>query len=94
MGAAHGRFGRIDVLINSVGGTIWAEPLEHYRSEEIEAEVRRSLFSTLWCCHAVPPYMIEPGSGAIVNVSSVTTPWPCRCVARLGCAGLMLNAVA
>jgi dihydroxycyclohexadiene carboxylate dehydrogenase len=73
MGAAHGRFGRIDILINNVGGTIWAKPFEHYRSEEIEAEVRRSLFPTLWCCHAVLPYMLEQGRGAIVNVSSVAT---------------------
>jgi dihydroxycyclohexadiene carboxylate dehydrogenase len=73
MGAAQGRFGRIDVLINNVGGTIWAKPFEHYGSGEIEAEVRRSLFPTLWCCHAVLPYMIEQGRGSIVNVSSVAT---------------------
>ena len=73
MRAAHGRFGRIDILVNNVGGTIWVKPFEHYRTEEIEAEVRRSLFPTLWCCHAVLPYMIEQGRGAIVNVSSVAT---------------------
>ena len=66
-------FGRLDVLVNNVGGTIWAKPFEHYRAEEIEAEVRRSLFPTLWCCHAALPYMLEQGSGAIVNVSSIAT---------------------
>ena len=49
------KFGRIDVLVNNVGGTIWAKPFEHYQEDEIEAEVRRSLFPTLWCCHAVLP---------------------------------------
>ncbi|UTW08121.1 1,6-dihydroxycyclohexa-2,4-diene-1-carboxylate dehydrogenase [Pseudomonas benzenivorans] len=66
-------FGRVDILVNNVGGTIWAKPFEHYRAEEIEAEVRRSLFPTLWCCHAALPHMLEQGSGAIVNVSSIAT---------------------
>ncbi len=73
MAAAKARFGRIDILVNNVGGTIWAKPFEHYAETEIEAEVRRSLFPTLWCCHCVLPYMLEQGSGAIVNVSSVAT---------------------
>ena len=67
------KFGRIDVLVNNVGGTIWAKPFEHYQEDEIEAEVRRSLFPTLWCCHAVLPHMLEQKSGAIVNVSSIAT---------------------
>ncbi|MFT4063913.1 1,6-dihydroxycyclohexa-2,4-diene-1-carboxylate dehydrogenase [Paraburkholderia sp.] len=66
-------FGRIDALINNVGGTIWAKPYEEYEAEQIEAEVRRSLFPTLWCCHAVLPEMLRRGSGAIVNVSSIAT---------------------
>jgi dihydroxycyclohexadiene carboxylate dehydrogenase len=73
MVAAADRFGRIDVLVNNVGGTIWAKPFEHYEEHEIESEVRRSLFPTLWCCHAVLPFMLAQQSGAIVNVSSVAT---------------------
>ena len=73
MARARAHFGRIDILINNVGGTIWAKPYEHYEEQQIEAEIRRSLFPTLWCCHAVLPHMLEQGSGTIVNVSSIAT---------------------
>lgn len=73
MATAKQHFGRLDILINNVGGTIWAKPFEHYAEDEIEAEVRRSLFPTLWCCRAALPYMQEQGEGAIVNVSSIAT---------------------
>ena len=66
-------YGRIDVLVNNVGGTIWAKPYEEYEEAQIEAEIRRSLFPTLWGCRAVLPSMLERGAGAIVNVSSVAT---------------------
>ncbi len=69
----HRRYGRIDVLVNNVGGTIWARPYAHYRPEQVEAEIRRSLFPTLWGCRAVLSLMLEQKGGAIVNVSSVAT---------------------
>ena len=65
--------GRIDILVNNVGGTIWTKPYESYGIAEIELEIRRSLFPTLWCCRAALPPMIDRGSGVIVNVSSIAT---------------------
>lgn len=67
------RHGRVDVLINNVGGTIWTKPFERYGIDEIEREIRRSLFPTLWCCRAVLPSMIARRHGVIVNVSSIAT---------------------
>lgn len=66
-------WGRIDILINNVGGTIWAKPYEHYAPHEIDAEVRRSLFPTLYCCRAAIERMLPQGAGVIVNVSSIAT---------------------
>ncbi|MBS0561480.1 MAG: 1,6-dihydroxycyclohexa-2,4-diene-1-carboxylate dehydrogenase [Proteobacteria bacterium] len=70
---AVARFGRLDILINNVGGTIWARPFAEYEEAQIEAEVRRSLFPTLWCCRAALPAMLTRETGVIVNVSSVAT---------------------
>lgn len=67
------RFARIDVLINNVGGTIWAKPFEHYAADEIQAEIARSLYPTLWTCRAVLPHMLAREQGCIVNVSSIAT---------------------
>jgi dihydroxycyclohexadiene carboxylate dehydrogenase len=70
MAAARNRFGRIDVLINNVGGAINFKPFVEFTEIQIEAEIRRSLLPTMWCCRAVLPSMVHRGSGVIVNVSS------------------------
>lgn len=73
MEKAHRAHGAIDVLITNVGGAIWMKPFQHFDERQIEAEISRSLFPTLWGCRAVLPYMLEQGRGAIVNVSSIAT---------------------
>ncbi|MGP5647055.1 1,6-dihydroxycyclohexa-2,4-diene-1-carboxylate dehydrogenase [Psychrobacter celer] len=66
-------YGRIDVLVNNVGGAIWMKPFINFSEEEIQKEISRSLFPTLWSCHAVLSTMVEQQSGTIVNVSSIAT---------------------
>ena len=67
---AETAFGRVDVLVNNVGGTIWMKPFHLYTDEEVELELERSLKPTLWGCRAVLPVMMAQGSGSIVNLGS------------------------
>ena len=71
--AARNSMRSLDILINVVGGTIWAKHYDRYGTDEIEKEIRRSLFPTLWMCRAAMPVFIGNGGGTIVNVSSVAT---------------------
>lgn len=73
MARAHRAHGAIDVLITNVGGAIWMRPFQHFDERQIEAEISRSLFPTMWGCRAVLPYMLDQGRGVIVNVSSIAT---------------------
>jgi dihydroxycyclohexadiene carboxylate dehydrogenase len=66
-------FGRIDILVNNIGGAIRMRPYHAFEPLQIEAEIRRSLMPTLWACHAVLPHMLAAGGGTIVNVSSNAT---------------------
>ncbi|HUZ71956.1 MAG TPA: SDR family oxidoreductase [Stellaceae bacterium] len=63
-------YGRLDVLVNNVGGTIWIKPYHLYGEDEVRLELERSLHPTLWCCLAALPVMMQQGSGAIVNLAS------------------------
>lgn len=63
--------GRIDVLVNNVGGSARGGPVE--MSEEVwDAQVDHNLKSVFLACKHVLPAMEAQGGGAIVNVSSTS----------------------
>jgi len=63
------KFGRIDVLVNNVGGSAAGGPVE--MSEEVwDAQVDFNLKSVFLACKYVLPVMERQGSGAIVNIAS------------------------
>ncbi len=64
------RFGRIDILINNVGGSAPGDPVS--MSEEIwDRQIDHNLKTAFLGCKHVLPVMEKQGSGAIVNISSV-----------------------
>jgi dihydroxycyclohexadiene carboxylate dehydrogenase len=67
---AKDAFGRIDVLVVIVGGTIFYQSLQYYTPEQIEAEITKSFWPPIWCVRAVLPYMIEQKAGSIVTMAS------------------------
>lgn len=69
------RFGRIDLLVNAVGGsTVIADAgvsVEDMTLEEWERVITVNLRGTFLCTHAVIPQMKRQGAGRIVNLSSI-----------------------
>lgn len=64
------RFGRIDALVNNVGGATALKPFHEWEPDDIVTEMNRSILPTLWCCRAVLPIMIGQRYGRIVNVGA------------------------
>jgi NAD(P)-dependent dehydrogenase (short-subunit alcohol dehydrogenase family) len=69
--ACVARYGRVDVLVNNVGGSAHGGPVE--MPEEVwDAQVDFNLKSVFLTCKHVLPIMEEQKSGAIVNVASTS----------------------
>ena len=65
------RFGRIDILVNNVGGSAPGGPVE--MGEEVwDAQVDLNLKSVFLGCKHVLPVMERQGGGAIVNLASTS----------------------
>jgi len=75
-GGERGReLGRIDILVNAVGGsTIIPRPgakVDELSFAEWQRLIAFNLEGTFLFCHAVTPVMKRQGSGKIVNISSI-----------------------
>jgi NAD(P)-dependent dehydrogenase (short-subunit alcohol dehydrogenase family) len=64
------RFGRVDVLVNVVGGSRPGKTTTELSLDEWNRMLALNLTSTFLMCRAVLPHMEQRGKGAIVNVSS------------------------
>jgi 2,3-dihydroxy-2,3-dihydro-p-cumate dehydrogenase len=67
--AALDRFGRLDVLVNNAGGGV-IRPFLAHTEETIRATIDRNLMTTIRCCRAALPPMIERRYGRIVNIGA------------------------
>jgi NAD(P)-dependent dehydrogenase (short-subunit alcohol dehydrogenase family) len=69
--ACRKAFGRIDILVNNVGGSAAGGAAE--MTEEIfDRQIDYNLKSVFLACRHVIPIMIEQGGGAIVNTASAS----------------------
>jgi NAD(P)-dependent dehydrogenase (short-subunit alcohol dehydrogenase family) len=65
------KFGRIDILVNNAGIA------RHIPSEDMTDDgwhemIGINLDGVFWCCRAVGRHMLQRGSGAIVNIASMS----------------------
>ncbi len=64
------RFGRLDVLVNTVGGYAGGIPLWQLEPETLERMLGLNLLATYALARAVAPVLIARKSGSIVNVAA------------------------
>lgn len=69
--ACREKWGRVDILVNNVGGSAAGGPVE--MSEDVfDAQVAHNLKSAFLGCKHVLPLMEAQGAGAIVNIASTS----------------------
>ena len=89
---AKQEFGRIDILVNNVGGSTFRPALKTSQMAW-EAILRQNLTATFLCCKAVAPVMLEQKSGSIVNISTRDSVIPCPGMLAYGAAKAGVNSL-
>jgi NAD(P)-dependent dehydrogenase (short-subunit alcohol dehydrogenase family) len=67
-----GRFGRVDVLVNNVGGNGDVLAFVDTKPDDWQYDLDINIRGTLLCTHAVLPHMIARGEGRIINIGSMS----------------------
>jgi 3-oxoacyl-[acyl-carrier protein] reductase len=70
------RYGAIDVLVNNAARDFRPIPFLQLSWEEIQKDLDVIVKGTFLCCRHVIPFMLERGTGKIINISSVATDNP------------------
>ena len=65
-----GHLGRIDILLNLVGGYVGDIPVTELSEADWDRMLTMNLKSVFLCCKHVVPIMQQAGAGRIVNISS------------------------
>jgi NAD(P)-dependent dehydrogenase (short-subunit alcohol dehydrogenase family) len=65
-----GKFGRVDALVNTVGGYRGGKPVNEADLADRDFLFNVNVRTTLTCCRAVIPQMLKQQSGKIINVAS------------------------
>ena len=66
------RHGKVDILVNSAGIARSETPAEKVADEHWLNVIDVNLNGTFWCCRAFGRHMLDAGSGAIVNIGSMS----------------------
>lgn len=64
------RFGRIDVLVNTVGGYQAGKPLHETGYDVWEKMMNLNAGSVFTMCHETLPYMLQQESGSVINIAA------------------------
>jgi NAD(P)-dependent dehydrogenase (short-subunit alcohol dehydrogenase family) len=68
--AALAEFGKVDILVNTAGGTASAGPLHQASEEKWQRDININFLGSMYCAKAVLPGMMQQKYGKIVNFSS------------------------
>lgn len=83
--AAVEQFGRLDIVVNNVGGAL-PRPLLDTSPDDLEEAFRFNVSNAHALVRASVPKMLDTGGGSIINITSMMGRQPGRCFAAYGTA--------
>ena len=89
---ARDRFGRLDIVVNNVGGTP-PRPFANTKTRHLERALSWNLLTAYELVQAAVPVMLEGGGGSIINISSAAGHLPERGYLAYGTAKAALDSL-